>query len=153
MAHRASGRNRRECAVEDGAALTTAVPRRGEDEEEQGRRQRDNRDGSPRPVPPADSLRLDDGVGERQQLRVLAQLVEDLAVTDGHGSIPLSVNSSRSASSARLKRILAAASVRPTSAPLSARVRPRRSLRTITWLWPPGSSPSASRSARATNGP
>ena len=67
------------------------------------------------------------------------QQIEKFGVADGHGSIPLSVRSARSSRSARTNRILAAASLRPSSSPIWAKVRPRRSLRTTTARWPAGS--------------
>ena len=61
----AARRDRCKRALENRAVIAAAIPGCGEREEEEGCRQRDYRERTPRPKTAPQTLRFDDGVGER----------------------------------------------------------------------------------------
>src|SRR5262249_20553334 len=91
--------------------------------------------------------------GQREQLGLVAQHLDDFRVAHGHGETPSCSSSVRSASSARTKRIFAAASLTPSSLPISSKRAPRTSFSTATCRCAAGTAASALLNAAATSGP
>src|SRR5262249_3631302 len=101
----------------------------------------------------AHALGLGERVGDGEQLRLVAQQLDDFRITHGHGTTPSCSSSARSVSSARTKRIFAAASLTPSIFPISANRAPRTSFSTAPCRCASGSRASAALSAAVTSGP